>query len=194
MWEEAANAFAVGSLDRIRTSAEKWTATIGTLIGLFGAVVIVGGPKSLADVASESLRPWIFWLLALAAVTSGVAIVLGAFAAQGLSRPIWDNWGADTFAAYVATNGTTADRQLVASRILGIAAAVLILLGGLLAAWSSLGASTSGKAPHAVVVRSDGNAVCGVVGARRDGALTIGGKTVVGVVQLVPVSSCTKSW
>ena len=54
-WDKAAVTFATEQLTRIRASATAWT---GTLLGLFGAVAVVGGTTKHADVPSPTLR-WI---------------------------------------------------------------------------------------------------------------------------------------
>jgi hypothetical protein len=187
-WDEAATKYAIESLERVRGSAEKWVGTISTLVGLFGAVVVIGGPEALTDIGADGTRYAVFITLGVAAVLAGAAIILGALAAQASTR-LWDNWNGTTFAAYIARNGNVAARQLAASRWLGAAAAAAVLGGGLLGTWSALDRPTTESDDHLLVVSDDGTVTCGTL-TSSNGKLRLDLRPVADVRQVIVVPKC----
>jgi hypothetical protein len=187
-WDKAATEYAVGSLDRVRATAEKWVGTISTLMGLFGTVVIFAGPETFSDITGEALRAGLLIALALAAVLAGAAIVLGALAAQGSTRP-WDNWNGATYAAYITQNGNTAARQLAASRWLGAGASAVVLGAGLVATGSSLDSSSTESEAYVLVVTRDGTAACGRL-TSENGNVRVGGQEVADIRDVTLVPEC----
>jgi hypothetical protein len=189
-WDKAATDWAIGSLDLLRDTAEKWLGSLSTLIGLFGAVVIIGGPETLADIQPRDARPWIFGALVVASLLAGTAVLFGAFAAQGLSFPTVDGWNGDAFAAYQLNAGETTVRQLLISRVCGILAAALVLGAGLTAAGLSLvPRDVPVDEQYAAVVTADGESRCGLISSI-NGQLAVSGQVVKGAVQIVPVAGC----
>jgi hypothetical protein len=174
-WDEAATEYAIESLTRIRSAAEKWVGTISALMGIFGTVFLVGGPATMIDVGSRGQQQAVFFVLALAAGLAAAGIILGGLAAQGRTRE-WDNWNGATFAAYIAHNGGVAARQLAASRWLGAAAAAFVLGGGLFGVWSSMSGQSALSVDHVVVVLRNGAVVCVDVAAPTGGVRTDGSK------------------
>jgi hypothetical protein len=187
-WDEAATEYAIQSVERLRESAEKWVGTISTLVGLFGTVVVIGGPDALTEITPAGRRYGVFAALSVAAVLAGFAIILGALAAQSSTR-LWDNWNGATFAAYVAHNGSVAARKLAASRWLGASAAALVLGAGLFATWSGLDPDEGESDANVLLVAEDGTALCGTL-TSVDGELRVDGRPVVGVEQAIVVPSC----
>lgn len=188
VWDEAATKYAIESLDRVRGSAEKWVGTISTLVGVFGTVMVIGGPDAFTDIAAEGNRYGVFLALTVAAVLAGAAIILGALAAQASTR-LWDNWNGATFAAYIAHNGNVAARQLAASRWLGAAAAAMVLGAALFGTWSSLDGSTTDSHNYVLVVTDTGIVTCGVL-TSADGEVRIDGRSFTDVRQIIAVPEC----
>lgn len=189
-WDKAATEYAIGSLDRLRGAAEKWLGTMSTLIGLFGAVVVIGGPASLAEVQPPWARPVVLVGLGLAAILAAIGVLNGAFAVQGVDYPRWEGWNGDRFAAYQLVNGDLTVRYLRRSRVFGILAAALVLLSGLGAAGLSLvPPEPSVDDQYAVVITSDGRSLCGLISSV-DGKLAVAGTPVAGAAQVIPVAGC----
>jgi hypothetical protein len=186
-WDSAATQWAVGSLDRIRSSAEKWVGTVSTLVGVFGTVVIFAGPTAFSELQPPAARYAVFILLAVASLAAGAAILLGALAAQGSSKLV-DNWGGATFASYTLTQGNAAAVKLVWSRWLGSIAAAIVLAAGLAGVFLGLGDKPS--APTSVIVITDHGAYCGALVTDADGSTTVAGKNLDHVVQILEVSRC----
>jgi hypothetical protein len=190
-WDEAATAYAVDSLTRIRASAEKWVGTIGTLLGLFGTLVVVAGPEALTDVSDPRRQTHLLVAFGVAGGLAAAAIVVGSLAAQG-STKLWDDWNGETFAAYLLTNGNTAAAQLSWSRWLGTAAAFLVFAAGLYGASGQVGRpEPSAATTDVLVVAADGTVACGVLDVE-DGSLRVAGRAVDGVRQVEAVSACRR--
>lgn len=187
-WDQAAGEFYRGSLDRIRSSAEKWTGSVATLLGLFGTVALVAGPSEIAKVPSH-VRDRVVGLIVLAGVAAGIAVLTGAFAAQGTPRRM-SPWNGDAYRAYVTQQAGTARRLLIASRCTGIGAALLVFITGvtvLVAGSGAAGKEASGS--QIVVVTRQGQLICGELVESR-GSVTVGGQAVDDVSTVVPVSRC----
>ena len=103
-WDKAAVTFATDQLTRVRASATAWTGTVGTLLGLFGAVAVIGGTTKLADVPSSTLRWVIVIMVAIGGLLAGASIVTGVRAAHGASLRTSDNWSGSAYRAAVVTN------------------------------------------------------------------------------------------
>jgi hypothetical protein len=86
-WEQQVHHAQFEALPTLRSSADKWTATVGTLVGLFGTAVLVAGPKTITDV-SPAARGWLAGLVVLTVVAATVAVALASLAAQGGSKSI----------------------------------------------------------------------------------------------------------
>src|SRR5256714_10718548 len=120
-WDKAAVTFATEQLTRVRASATAWTGTIGTLLGLFGVVAVVGGTTKLADVRSPTLRWVIVGLVAVAGLLAGASIVTGVRAAHGASLRTSDNWSGSAYRAAVVKNTDDALDWLRRARWTGLA-------------------------------------------------------------------------
>lgn len=188
-WEKAAEEFYIGSLEKIRGSAEKWCGTVATLLGLFGTVAIVSGPTEIAKIPEAWLRTTVIGLIVLAGVAAGTAVVVGAFAAQGIPKER-ARWDGETYRAYVVGNSSTARTQLLVSRAAGIAAACIVFAGGVLLLIGANGA-VGAKTPSAevVVVTRGGGVECGELG-RTSGEVTVNGAVVRSAIRVVPVTKC----
>nr|BFE72689.1 hypothetical protein GCM10020092_059900 [Actinoplanes digitatis] len=132
-WDKAAITFATEQLTRVRASATAWTGTVGTLLGLFGAVAVVGGGTTkLADVPDPALRWVIVGLVAVAGALAGISVVTGVRAAQGASLRTSDNWSGSAYRAAVVSNTADALDWLRWARWTGLGAALTVFSIGLL--------------------------------------------------------------
>ena len=121
-WEQISDELPFTQLERSRSAADKWLATISALTGLTGLLTLLSSQARLT-----SLSPYGEWgvgaLLALAFVCALVAIFQGALAAQGKSMTLLNdpiqvrNW--------YKTETQDAARALQLSRWTALVAAVL---------------------------------------------------------------------
>lgn len=189
-WDKAAVAFATEQLTRVRASATAWIGTVGTLLGLFGAVAVVGGATKLADVPSPALRWVIVGLVAFAGLLAGGSIVASVRVAQGASLRTSDNWSGSAYRAAVVRNTNDALDWLRWARWTGLAAALTVFAIGLLGLISVAAQPTPKATTTAVVVDQGGAAVCGPIGRTADGRLTVNGTPVGDVRDVTVVAAC----
>ncbi|MET8153164.1 hypothetical protein ACIBSW_22505 [Actinoplanes sp. NPDC049668] len=190
-WNKAAVAFATEQLTRVRASATAWTGTVGTLLGLFGAVAVVGGGTTkLADVPSPALRWVIVGLVAVAGALAGASVVTGVRAAQGATLRTSDNWSGSAYRAAVVRNTDDALNWLRWARWTGLGAALTVFAIGLLGLISVAAQPKKTTTTTVVVVDQAGNASCGSIGRAADGRLTLNGTPVGTVRDITPVTAC----
>jgi hypothetical protein len=192
-WDKAAVTFATEQLARVRASATAWTGTVGTLLGLFGAVAVVGGTTKLADVPSPALRWVIVGLVAAGGLLAGVSVVTGVRAAHGASLRTSDNWSGGAYRAAVVTHTDDALDRLRWARWTGLAAALTVFGIGLLGLVGVAAQPKKAATATAVVVDETGTAVCGPIGRTANGRLTVNGTAVDNVRDITPVTACPKS-
>jgi hypothetical protein len=186
-WDKAEVDFRIGSLAAVRSAAEKWTATIGTLLGLFGVVAVIGGPGELKDIASADDRSTVLTLTIWAGVLAGVAVLAGAIAAQGAPWKTWSS-GGTSYRAYVKSRAQVSTWLLWVSRGLGVLAAGLVFAAGLVALNSAV-ASKPASATTVLVVTEGGELRCGALG-EQNGGVTVDGQVVSDVREVMVVDSC----
>ncbi|MGY1778414.1 hypothetical protein ACI8AV_21390 [Geodermatophilus sp. SYSU D00804] len=185
-WDKAAMDHAANSLVRIRTSAGTWVGTLTAVLGLFGGVTLVTGPRALADLG-EGERIAVLIVVGLAGLVGATGIVIGSLAAQGTAK-LWEDWSGDTFAAYLIQNGKSAATRLTVSRWLGVVAAALVFSAGMYVAFGQV--LTAGQGQTIVIaVSEDGIARCGPVEVA-DGELRVGGEAVGAVRSVHVVPRC----
>lgn len=189
-WDKAAVTFATDQLTRVRASATAWTGTVGTLLGLFGAVAVVAGTTRLADVPSPTLRWVIVGLVAVAGVLAGVSIVTGVRAAHGATLRTSDNWSGTAYRAAVVKNTDDALDWLRKARWTGLGAALTVFTIGLLGLVSVAAQPGQTATTTAVVVDQTGRAVCGPIGRTADGQLTVNGAPIGNVRDVTLVTAC----
>lgn len=189
-WDKAAVTFATEQLTRVRTSATAWTGTVGTLLGLFGAVAVVAGTTKLADVPSATLRWVIVGLVAVGGLLASASIVTGVRAAHGASLRTSDNWSGSAYRAAVVTNTNDALDWLRWARWTGLAAALTVFAIGLLGLVSVAAQPQQPATTTAVVVDETGTAVCGPIGRTTTGQLTVNGTPIDHVRDITPVTAC----
>jgi hypothetical protein len=189
-WDKAAVTFATEQLTRVRASATAWTGTVGTLLGLFGAVAVVGGTTKLADVPSPTLRWVIVGLVAVGGLLAGGSIVTGVRSAHGASLRTSDNWSGSAYRAAVVKNTDDALNWLRWARWTGLAAAFTVFAIGLLGLVSVAAQPKQAATTTAVVVDQTGTAVCGPIGRTANGQLTVNGIPIGTVRDITPVTAC----
>lgn len=189
-WDKAAVSFATEQLARVRASATAWIGTIGTLLGLFGAVAVVGGATKLADVPGPALRWVIVGLVAIAGALAGVSIVASVLVAEGASLRTSDNWSGTVYRAAVVRGTEAALDRLRWARWAGLAAALTVFTVGLLGLIGVAARPAPKATTTAVVVDQGGAAVCGPIGRTADGRLTVNGVPVAGVRDVIVVAGC----
>jgi hypothetical protein len=189
-WDKAAVTFATEQLTRVRASATAWTGTVGTLLGLFGAVAIVGGTTKLADVPNATLRWVIVSMVAIGGLLAGASIVTGVRAAHGASLRTSDNWSGSAYRAAVIKSTDDALDWLRWARWTGLAAALTVFAIGLLGLVSVAAQPEKTTTTTAVVVDETGTAVCGPIGRTANGQLTVNGTPIDNVRDITPVTAC----
>jgi hypothetical protein len=149
-WERRADEEAAQTLSNTRAAAEKWTAAVASLTGIFSIALVVKGPEDVTKIDGEVVDLSVFgWitivgllaasgLLVLVAVTrqqrKGVFIVAAVLAALALASAL-ASW-VSTWSLFVATMA-----------LLGVAvtcAAIAILAGARAAYGRPSGAPASG--------------------------------------------------
>ena len=189
-WDKAAVTFATDQLTRVRASATAWTGTVGTLLGLFGAVAVIGGTTKLADVPSQTLRWVIVGLVTASGMLACASIVTGVRAAHGASLRTSDNWSGSAYRAAVITNTDDALNWLRWARWTGLAAALTVFTIGLVGLVSVAAQPLQTTTTIAVVVDQAGTAVCGPIGRTITGQLTVNGNPIGNVRDITPVTAC----
>jgi hypothetical protein len=164
---------------------------VGTFLGLFGAVAVVGGGTTeLADVPSTALRWVVVGLVALAGLLAGASVVTGVRAAHGATLRTSDNWSGSVYRAAVVRNTDDALTWLRRVRWTGLAAAATVFLIGLFGLIGVAAQPKPKSTTSAVVVDQTGTARCGPIGRTADGRLTLNGAPVGGVRDITPVTAC----
>ena len=98
-WQTEMRNFIVGRYERVQAAAQTWLTIMTTLFGLFSAVTLIGGPKTITDINGG--LPWKIGVVAGAAavfVLAFVATMYGLFASWGglwaglqpdPEKPVW---------------------------------------------------------------------------------------------------------
>lgn len=156
-WDERAAELAFNELPNLRSAAERWVATLGAVIGVFGVVLVVKGPTDIAKIESDALYVLTGVLVAGAAVCALAAIVLGAYAAQGIPRHV-ERYTGEYIRDRFQEEARGAARNLRRSRRAAIAA--VVLLGGAIGVtWYGTPRTIVDK--HAAIERSGDDAALG---------------------------------
>jgi hypothetical protein len=127
-WDDAAEQFQLDLLSKVQASAAVWSGAIGTLLGLFGSVALVTGPNDISKVG-PNLKVAIIVLTLVAGACAAVALVQATIAQQ-LPSVHSENWNGTVYRAYIVRTAETARQQLNLARTLGVlAAGVVFILG-----------------------------------------------------------------
>jgi hypothetical protein len=158
-WNTEADAIRHAALADVRGVAEKWGATVGTLLGLFSVVVFAKGPDTLTAIPGDDA--YLVLALALLAILAAAgATYCAAMAAQGTPATL-ENLNGWTLKQLCKARLPTALKLLKASRTLTLAA-VLLILGAVTVGWlAALDARGSSSGQKAIATRADGSIECG---------------------------------
>jgi hypothetical protein len=189
-WEQRAADLSRTSLDTIRASATAWAATTTTLIGVFGAVAIVKGPDTLAQLAGVN-RSVVTGLVIGAAAIAFVSVLATAYASRGLTKRYSPLTGTQLKLWTIETT-----RQARVALLVGQATAIVSALCVLAAGITAATAAGDTTAPSYLVRTSGGGLQCGVLTRSGSGLVLENGVGAVilslssGVADVTPVASC----
>jgi hypothetical protein len=130
-WDEAAQEFMLRSLADVQQSAERWSTALGAMLGIFGTVAVVAGPRDITKVTAGLWRGSVVGAIVLAGLCAGVALWL-AVRAQLRPSPNSDNWTGSAYQAYVISRSRRGAMYLNISHALGLAATGLVFVAGVL--------------------------------------------------------------
>ena len=209
-WQAELQTFVHGRLERGQKAAESWLAILTTLLGLFGAVVVLNGGRAISDIrggsgwrAAALIIAAIVFGLAFAAIYEGLRATWGGLSGGGLWRTpapgLWnrlrDEWSPgdldlehvtrEVFRDYNQRRSNLTRRYLHRSRILGVLAAAMAGALALLI----VGNAAFTKNPTSVIVVEHGHVLCGPIDVGVDGLSRIRGHVIAGATQVM-VGSC----
>lgn len=166
-WEKRLADLETEELSKVRAAAEKWAATLGTLLGLAGTVLIVRGAEEISGL-SDGTKTAIGLLLALAFLLAVTATVLTAYAAQGTPKKLeWPT--AASLRDWEHNQAKTAKRLLFHSRWITLVA-VLAIAVAVAVAWLGEAAESSGS--KVLFTPATGQPLCGSL-VNTDGGLKL---------------------
>ena len=85
-WHKKAQEAQLEALPKMRSIAEKWAATVGTIVGIFGTAALISAP-SISDIAPTA-RVAVVTTIACTVGIAAIAVILASLAAQGGSGQI----------------------------------------------------------------------------------------------------------
>ncbi len=168
--QRAAESAAESALADIRSTAEKWAASLAILLTGAGLAALVTGPKKF-EVLADRPQDWGKGLFFAGAVCGVAAAVCAAFAAQATAKRIWITAG-----DYKRTRSdlvARAWRQLTASRLLAVLA-VSLLLASTAFLWFG---RQHAKTNVVTLKTADGKTYCGNPTVDGRGSLRVKGRT-----------------
>jgi hypothetical protein len=133
-WQREATERQHTALKDVRSTAEKWGASVTALLGIFGTVAFVKGPNEFSKL-SEDEAWWAFGLIVAAGVLAAAAITAAALSAQGspVRTEQLDGW---TLRSWNEEQLDVAIRNLRISRFTTVLAAA-VLFAAMLVTWAS---------------------------------------------------------
>ncbi len=187
-WALRAQELHFTELDRLKVTAEKWATSLTAILGAFGAVALIKGPDTIADL-EPSLQYWTGGVLALAIACGLISIFLAAFAAQGIPSRQWLT-GLGVRERYAEMTEKAAKR-LHWSRLVVIPA---VLLTGASIGLTWYGKKADRPMPTVIAVQSSGEVVCGVLARDGGGRLVVksGNQPEVPLAEVVSVATISK--
>lgn len=185
-WQEQMVTGTREALTTVRQSAATWQGMTAGVIGLFGVVTLLGSPSL------EAARvPWLAWsafglvAVAFAAALAGVW-VLARILASGVK--VGELVSAEEFAKRTTEAAVSASGRLRLSKVFTFVAAGLVAAAGLLLAAGNL---LGGDVPvQHVLVRTETETLCGVLGAADGGAVSVAGEEIGATLSVQVVDSC----
>lgn len=207
-WQAELQTFVHDRLGRVQKATESWLALLITLLGLFGAVVVLNGGKAISDIHGGSAWRAAALIIAAAVFVSAFAAILegltsvwaglsggGRMHEPGLGRRLLEQWlprdidvehlTLERFREYNQKRPNDIHRHLQRSRILGILAAAMAGVLALLI----VGNAALIKDPTSVIVVEHGHILCGPINVGTDGLSRIHGHVIAGATQVI-VESC----
>jgi hypothetical protein len=168
-WEQKLEDEQFNALQTVRGVAEKWTASLGAIIGLASAVLIVKGREDIGELAL-GFQIVVAVLLLLAFVGALAATVLAAYAAQGTPTELkWPTAEKVRDAEHAAA--MKAKGRLRKSRELALVVACLMAIA---VAFTWFGETKDeSPSPSVLFTESGGALECGTLGRSDDGALQV---------------------
>lgn len=140
VWQQRLYDARTTHLETIRSVAGKWRDAFAGLLGLFGAVLVLGGTSSFADVPEAARRP-LFVAMMLTLVLALNATFYAGWAATGGT---WSGWARLTDPAVLRDEQNAhAGRSLFRLRV-GLVCGGLALVGAV----AALGIATAGQLPR----------------------------------------------
>jgi hypothetical protein len=157
-WEQRAEELARTNVDRVRESAKSWGATVSTLLGLLGVIVVIAGPDSIRHL-SVGAQVAVASLITIASILLSFAVVTTAWAAQGFPTRKRVLTGPE-LAAWNIEESETAARYLRIGRLTGFLAALAVIIAGLVSLWAT-SADARSESDDVMVRTDDGAVYCG---------------------------------
>lgn len=174
-WESQIDELRRTGLKSVRENAAKWQGTIAAFLGVFGAVAFIKGPGTFKDLGvDDAISIGLVGVVFLAAVLAFAAIYLTARTAQGIPRVHYMT--GDELKAWTQRTAARSIRSLAIARKLTLIAGLLVLGGAL--AVVALALTQPAPSVRAIVKRSDGPVLCGVLQRSSGVQLVVGGQTI----------------
>jgi hypothetical protein len=208
-WQAELQDFVHGRLERAQKAAASWLVTLTTLLGLFGAVIVLNGGTAISGIrggfgwrAAAVIIAAATFALAFAAIYEGLSTTFAGLTGGGWSTHRHDLWRRlrrawsppdshpeqltwDGFREWNQRRPNEIRRRLHRSRILGILAAAMAGLLALLI----IGNAAFIRNQTSVIIVERGHVLCGPIKVGTDGLSSIHGHVVSGATQVI-VGSC----
>jgi hypothetical protein len=172
-----------GQLKAVQSTATKWSALMGALLGVFGTVAFAGGLTTVDKLPSPA-DYIVKGLTTAAAIGAVLAVWFLTRAAGGLHLTDLEQPNGRTLMAREAKLIKDSRAGLRIGKAFALATAGLVLAGSIVVLW------TPEKSPDPkFLARFGDGATCGTL--HRTGAkLTVGGRDVHDAAEIVPVAAC----
>jgi hypothetical protein len=178
-WALQARELEFASLGRIRSTAAKWAATLGSITGVFGIVTLAKGPDDISKVMGAWRIPFfgghVDWKvlagasIGLAIACAVLAIYLAATAAQ--ESPTRFRFTGQEVRRLHREKTQNAANALRASKFLTLTAVALLSVGIAITWYATPEEPASGS--NVLVVKTSGETSCGVMQASQPGMVEI---------------------
>lgn len=169
-WAQRVEDLEFDALSNVRSTAEKWAATLAAIIGLGGTIIFVKGRDDVSRLTT-GYQLVIAVVIFAALVTALVATVFAALAAQGTPREVaWPSPG--ELRKWQRDEARKAIGHLRTSRILAVVVVALLAIAvGL--TWFGAAKPASPAPATVLVVRKVGTPLCGRVVDSGGGAVSL---------------------
>lgn len=178
-WALLARDLEFASLGRIRSTAAKWAATLGSITGVFGIVTLAKGPEDISKVEGAWRFPWwgaqVSWkilvgtAIGLAVACAVLAIYLAATAAQ--ERPAKFRFTGQEVRRLHRERAADAAQDLNWSKFLTLSAVALLAIGIGITWYATPKEPT--LTSSVLVVQTTAEATCGTLQPSQRGSVAI---------------------